>query len=77
MMKLLGRLPQKTRRAIQAVKLKGKSVAEAAERYGMSQSDVKIGIHRGLKALASSGRIGTTSQERPRWPRVRRAFTLA
>lgn len=53
MMKLLGRLPQKTRRAIQAVKLEGKSVAETAERYGMSQSDVKISIHRGLKALAS------------------------
>lgn len=51
--KLLGRLPQKTRQAIEAVKLEGKSVAETAARYGMSESNVKISIHRGLKALAS------------------------
>src|SRR5258708_39887655 len=53
MAKLLGRLPQRTRQAIQAVKLEGKSVAETAARYGMSESNVKISIHRGLKALAS------------------------
>jgi RNA polymerase sigma-70 factor (ECF subfamily) len=53
MAKLLGRLPQKTRQAIEAVKLEGKSVAETAARYGMSESNVKISIHRGLKALAS------------------------
>ena len=38
---------------IEAVKLEGKSVAETAARYGMSESNVKISIHRGLKALAS------------------------
>jgi RNA polymerase sigma-70 factor, ECF subfamily len=53
MARLLGRLPLKTRQAIEAVKLEGKSVAETAERYGMSESNVKISIHRGLKALAS------------------------
>jgi RNA polymerase sigma-70 factor (ECF subfamily) len=53
MARLLGRLPQKTRQAIEAVKLEGKSVAETAARYGMSESNVKISIHRGLKALAS------------------------
>ncbi|MEH2566398.1 sigma-70 family RNA polymerase sigma factor [Bradyrhizobium sp. AZCC 2289] len=53
MAKLLGRLPQRTRQAIEAVKLEGKSVAETAARYGMSESNVKISIHRGLKALAS------------------------
>lgn len=51
--KLLGRLPRKTRQAIESVKLEGKSVAETAERYGMSESNVKISIHRGLKVLAS------------------------
>ncbi len=51
--KLLGRLPQRTRQAIEAVKLEGKSVAETAARYGMSESNVKISIHRGLKTLAS------------------------
>ena len=53
MAKLLGRLPRKTRRAIEAVKLDGKSVAETAVRYGISESNVKISVHRGLKALAS------------------------
>jgi RNA polymerase sigma-70 factor (ECF subfamily) len=61
MAKLLGRLPRKTRQAIEAVKLEGKSVAEAAARYGMSESNVKISIHRGLKALASF--IGRDSEE--------------
>jgi RNA polymerase sigma-70 factor (ECF subfamily) len=53
MAKLLGRLPVKTRQAIAAVKLEGKGVAETAARYGMSESNVKISIHRGLKALAA------------------------
>ncbi len=51
--KLLGRLPQKTSQAIEDVKLEGKSVAETAAQYGMSESNVKISIHRGLKVLAS------------------------
>lgn len=51
--KLLDRLPQNARRAIEAVKLEGNSVSETAVRYGMSESNVKISIHRGLKALAA------------------------
>ena len=39
--------------AIEAVKLEGKGVAETAVRYGMSESNVKISIRRGPKALAS------------------------
>jgi RNA polymerase sigma-70 factor, ECF subfamily len=61
MARLLGRLPQKTRQAIEAVKLEGKSVAETAVRYGMSESNVKISLHRGLKALAAF--IGRDSDE--------------
>jgi RNA polymerase sigma-70 factor (ECF subfamily) len=34
------------------VKIEGASVAETARRTGMSESAVKVGIHRGLKALA-------------------------
>jgi len=33
--------------------LEGLSVAEAAKLTGMSQSAVKVGVHRGLKALAA------------------------
>jgi RNA polymerase sigma-70 factor (ECF subfamily) len=52
--RLLGRLPEKMRRAIQCVKLDGMSVAEAAIRCGMSESAVKVYVHRGLKALAAA-----------------------
>lgn len=50
--KLLADLPPKMRQAIQHVKLDGLSVSEAAARSGMSESAVKVSIHRGLKALA-------------------------
>jgi RNA polymerase sigma-70 factor (ECF subfamily) len=50
--RLLARLPDKMRRAIRCVKLEGLSVTEAAARCGMSESAVKVSIHRGLKALA-------------------------
>lgn len=50
---LLGRLPEKVRCPIKCVKLEGRSVAEAAVRCGISESGVKINIHRGLRALAS------------------------
>jgi RNA polymerase sigma-70 factor (ECF subfamily) len=54
--KLLSQLPDKMRRAIQSVKLDGLSVAEAANRCGMSESAVKVNVHRGLKALVAFAR---------------------
>ena len=51
--KLLGRLPEKVRCSIVCVKLEGRSVAEAAERCGISESGVKINIHRGLRTLVA------------------------
>ncbi len=51
--KLLGQLPDKQRLPIVHVKLEGLSVAEAAVLTGMSESAIKVGIHRGLKALAA------------------------
>ena len=52
--KLLQQLPERQRLPIQYVKIEGGSVADTAKRTGMSESAVKIGIHRGLKALAAS-----------------------
>ncbi len=51
--RLMHRLPEKMRCSIEAVKLDGQSIAEAAERCGISESGVKVNIHRGLKALAA------------------------
>lgn len=50
---LLETLPDRHRLPIVHVKIEGLSVAEAAQRTGMSESAVKVGIHRGLKALAA------------------------
>jgi RNA polymerase sigma-70 factor (ECF subfamily) len=50
--KLLQQLPDRQRLPILYVKVEGDSVADAAKRTGMSESAVKVGIHRGLKALA-------------------------
>jgi RNA polymerase sigma-70 factor (ECF subfamily) len=58
--RLLATLPDRQRLPIEQVKLEGRSVAEVASATGMSESAVKIGIHRGLKALAA--RIASTSR---------------
>lgn len=48
---ILARLPEKQQTAIRLVKLEEKSVREAAETTGYSESDIKISIHRGMKTL--------------------------
>jgi len=50
---LLNTLSPKQARAISDTHLDGKSVAEAAAGAGIGESDVKISVHRGLKAIAS------------------------
>lgn len=50
---LLATLPDRHRLPIVHVKIEGRSVAEAAKLTGMSESAVKVGVHRGLKALAA------------------------
>jgi RNA polymerase sigma-70 factor, ECF subfamily len=50
--RLLSDISSKARKAIQYVKLEGLSVSEAAARIGMSESAVKVAVHRGLKAMA-------------------------
>lgn len=49
--RLMEGLSPKMRQAIRCVKLEGLSISEAAERCGMSMSNVKVSVHRGLKAL--------------------------
>ncbi len=51
--KLLDGLPDRHRLPIVYVKLDGLSVKEAAQMSGMSESAIKVGVHRGLKALAA------------------------
>ena len=55
---LLMRLPDRQRLPIVCMKLEGMSVVEAARATGMSESAVKVGVHRGLRALAAMIRTG-------------------
>jgi RNA polymerase sigma-70 factor (ECF subfamily) len=50
---LLEKLPARQRRPIVCMKIEGLSVLETARVTGMSESAVKVGVHRGLKALAA------------------------
>jgi RNA polymerase sigma-70 factor (ECF subfamily) len=49
---LLSHLPEKQRQTIRLVKLEELSVREAAEKAGISESDVKVSVHRGMKKLS-------------------------
>ncbi len=51
--RLLDTLPAKQAGAIRATHIEGLSVVEAADRAGIGQSDVKVSVHRGMKALAA------------------------
>jgi RNA polymerase sigma-70 factor (ECF subfamily) len=57
--RLLDNLPQKQQSLIRQVRLEGQSIADTATRTGQSESAVKVGIHRGIKALAEKLRGGT------------------
>lgn len=50
---LLETLPEKQARAIRETRIGGLTVAEAARRAGIGESDVKVSAHRGLKTLAA------------------------
>ena len=51
--KLLATLPANKRRLLEQTKLEGLSTAEAASRSGISESAVKVGVHRALKSLSA------------------------
>jgi RNA polymerase sigma-70 factor (ECF subfamily) len=56
--RLMGDLTPQQRMAIRKVKLEGLSVAEAAHDSGLSESNIKISIHRGFKRLLEAVRKG-------------------
>lgn len=51
--RLLTSLPEKQSRLIRATRIEGLSTVEAARREGLGESDVKVSVHRGLRALAA------------------------
>jgi len=51
--RLLATIPEKQARVIRSTRIEGLSTAEAAIRHSIGESDVKVSVHRGLKALAT------------------------
>ena len=49
--KVMADLAPRTRDLIRDVKITGLSTREAADKHGMSESAVKVAVHRGLKSL--------------------------
>ena len=49
--KLLAKLPAAKRELVRDVKLDGHSIADTAAKTGMSETAVKVGLHRALKSL--------------------------
>lgn len=60
---LLATLPEKQRTAIELVKIKDMSINDASAATGLSASDIKICIHRGLKSLMAL--VGDTDAFNP------------
>lgn len=50
--RLLDTIPDKQATVLRATRIDGLSTAEAAEKLGLGEIDVKVSAHRGLKALA-------------------------
>ena len=51
--RLFETLPNAQQRAIELVKIEGRSIREASASLGQSESLIKVNIHRGLKRLAA------------------------
>lgn len=56
--KLMAGLPARQRKLLEAVKITGHSIAEAAAQLGMSEGAGKVSIHRAMKAMSRrAGRV--------------------
>jgi len=50
-------LPARTRDLIRETRIEGLSTREAAQKHDMSESAVKVAVHRGLKALGGRDNV--------------------
>jgi RNA polymerase sigma-70 factor (ECF subfamily) len=60
--KLLAKLPEAKRKLVQATQIDGRSVAETADASGLTESSVKVTVHRALKSLSKD--IGSGDADR-------------
>jgi RNA polymerase sigma-70 factor, ECF subfamily len=59
--KLLAKLPRQKRDLVRAVKLEGRSIAEEAKATGLSETSVKVTVHRAVKSLSED--VGGDSED--------------
>jgi len=62
--KLLAKLPPAKRELVKEIKLDGVSVADAAARTGLSESAVKVTVHRAIKSLGEEVNPGGRDADR-------------
>ncbi|HSS14309.1 MAG TPA: sigma-70 family RNA polymerase sigma factor [Rhizomicrobium sp.] len=62
--KLLAKLPPAKRQLVQDIKLDGVSVADVAKRTGLSESAVKVTVHRAIKSLGEDLKEAPLEKER-------------
>jgi RNA polymerase sigma-70 factor (ECF subfamily) len=62
--KLLNKLPAAKRELVKDIKLDGGSIADAAQRTGMSESAVKVSVHRAIKSLGEELKDGGGDADR-------------
>lgn len=60
--KLLAKLPEAKRMLVREIKLDGRSIAEVAMKTGMSESAVKVALHRAVKSLGDE--LGDSDADR-------------
>ena len=60
--RVLAGLSPRTQALIRDVRIEGLSTREAAEKHGMSESAVKVAVHRGLKALGARYAASTSTE---------------
>ncbi|HEX3755220.1 MAG TPA: sigma-70 family RNA polymerase sigma factor [Rhizomicrobium sp.] len=60
--KLLARLPEAKRRLVREVKLEGRAIADISAETGLSESAVKVTVHRALKSIADD--VGASDADR-------------
>jgi RNA polymerase sigma-70 factor (ECF subfamily) len=51
--RVLAKLPKRTQALIRDVRIEGLSMREAAEKHGMTETAVKVAVHRALRALGA------------------------
>lgn len=52
--KLLARLPEAKRQLVRAIKLDGEAIADVAARSSLSETSVKVIVHRAVKAMGKT-----------------------